>query len=120
MRPQISRALGTSIALKTKYGAGYRISIVTDAARVAEAKEQIMPQIPNAKLEDESAGAMIFQFPPSSTYAIPAFIKYLDTQSGGLVKNWSISNSSLEEVFLVRHVTFCQDVLLELTQYHVN
>ncbi|TPX33176.1 hypothetical protein SmJEL517_g03814 [Synchytrium microbalum] len=98
------KAIGSSIALKTKYGAGYRISVVTDASRVLEAKQKIQSQVPDAILEDESAGAMIFQFPPSSTPAIPAFVKYLDSQSDsksdGLVRAWSISNTSLEEVFL--------------------
>ena len=98
--------------------------IVTDASRVSEAKDKITAQVPNAIVEDESAGAMIFQFPISSTFAIPAFVKYLDTQSDGLVRAWSISHSSLEEVFLVRFkcklwfdsVSMCAEQFLKLNQ----
>ncbi|KAJ3054920.1 ATP-binding cassette sub- A member 1 [Rhizophlyctis rosea] len=94
------RAIGNSITLKNKYGAGYRISIVTDPARVAETKAVVASRVAGAVLEDDSAGALIYQFPGSSTTAIPDFVKYLDNDPDDLIRAWGISQTTLEEVFL--------------------
>ncbi len=94
------RAIGNSISLKNKYGAGYRISIVTDPARIADTKKVVEKQVPGSKLEDDSAGALIYQIPLESTQYIPPFVKYLDTDPDGLIKAWGISQTTLEEVFL--------------------
>ncbi|KAJ3084515.1 ATP-binding cassette sub- A member 1, partial [Quaeritorhiza haematococci] len=94
------RAIGNSIALKNKFGAGYRISIVTDPERAEAAKEVVSARVPDAVLEDDSAGALIYQFPITSTAAIPGFVKYLDADPDGLVRAWGISQTTLEEVFL--------------------
>ncbi|KAJ3117495.1 ATP-binding cassette sub- A member 1 [Phlyctochytrium bullatum] len=92
------RALGNSIALKAKFGAGYRISVITSQADVV--KRTVANMVPNAKLEDDSAGALIYQFPLASTPAIPAFVAWLEENSNGVVKAWGISQTTLEEVFL--------------------
>ncbi|KAJ3314632.1 ATP-binding cassette sub- A member 1 [Blyttiomyces sp. JEL0837] len=92
------RAIGNSISLKNKYGAGYRISVITDFPN--EMKGQVNARVPNAKLEDDSAGALIYQFPISSTHAIPGFVKWLEENKDGQVKAWGISQTTLEEVFL--------------------
>ncbi|KAJ3413316.1 ATP-binding cassette sub- A member 1 [Chytridiales sp. JEL 0842] len=92
------RAIGNSISLKNKYGAGYRISVITDSA--TEMKTQVTRQVPGAVLEDDAAGALIYQFPRESTGSIPAFVKWLEENKEGLVKAWGISQTTLEEVFL--------------------
>ncbi|KAJ3213534.1 ATP-binding cassette sub- A member 1 [Dinochytrium kinnereticum] len=92
------RAIGNSIALKAKYGAGYRISVITSDPEPVKAK--VSQMVPNAKLEDDSAGALIYQFPLSDTPAIPAFVKWLEENPLGAVKAWGISQTTLEEVFL--------------------
>lgn len=94
------RAINNSIALKNKFGEGYRISVVVDQSRSESVKNIIQGLIPNAKLEDDSAGALIYQFPAGSTSAIPAFVQWLEQEKDGLVKSWGISQSTLEEVFL--------------------
>ncbi|KAJ3299116.1 ATP-binding cassette sub- A member 1 [Borealophlyctis nickersoniae] len=94
------RAIGNSISLKNKYGAGYRISIVTDPDRLDATKQVVASRVPNAVLEDDSAGALIYQFPITSTHAIPGFVKYLDSDPEGLIRAWGISQTTLEEVFL--------------------
>jgi hypothetical protein len=94
------RAINNSIALKNKFGEGYRISVVTDQTESQVVKDTIQKMIPGAKLEDDSAGALIYQFPPSSISAIPRFVEWLENNKDGLVKSWGISQSTLEEVFL--------------------
>lgn len=63
-------------------------------------KKSITDLVPGANLEDDSAGALIYQFPPSSTTSIPKVVQWLESSRGALVKNWGISQSTLEEVFL--------------------
>ena len=58
-------------------------------------KEIIKSIIPAAQLEDDSAGALIYQFPLSSTSSIPEFIKWLESNKDGLVKSWGISQSTV-------------------------
>jgi ABC-type multidrug transport system ATPase subunit len=94
------RAINNSIALKNKYGDGYRISIVTDQTESQKIKDLIAKMLPEAKLEDDSAGALIYQFPPSSIGSIPKLVEWLEQNKDGLVKSWGISQSTLEEVFL--------------------
>lgn len=93
-------AIGNGMSLKNKFGAGYRISIVADPTRIQEAKEIIQRQVPEAHLEDDSAGALLYQLPLTSYAAIPAFVKYLETDPDKLIKNWGVSQTTLEEVFL--------------------
>jgi ABC-type multidrug transport system ATPase subunit len=90
-------AMNNSIALKSKFGAGYRISLITEKQNAEKVKEIISSLIPEAVLEDDSAGALIYQFPKSDP--IPAFVKWLESDQT-LVKNWGISQATLEEVFL--------------------
>ncbi|KAJ3217033.1 ATP-binding cassette sub- A member 1 [Dinochytrium kinnereticum] len=92
------RAIGTSLALKRKKGAGYRISLVVDPHRTDEAKAAVFQRISNATLEDDAAGSLIYQFSGESSKSIPKFIKYLDENPEGLVKAWGISQTTLETV----------------------
>nr|KAJ3412950.1 ATP-binding cassette sub- A member 1 [Polyrhizophydium stewartii] len=94
------RAINNSIALKTKFGAGYHVSVVTDVAEVDHVKQIIHDMIPEALLEDASAGALLFQFPPSSISVVPRLVQWLEQNKDGLVRSWGISQSTLEEVFL--------------------
>ncbi|KAI8620644.1 hypothetical protein BC830DRAFT_1058977 [Chytriomyces sp. MP71] len=91
-------AIGNSISLKNKFGAGYRISVITSDPGTMKAR--VTASVPNAVLEDDSAGALIYQFPLSSTSHIPSFVKWLEENKDGIVKSWGISQTTLEEVFL--------------------
>ena len=94
------RAINNSIALKNKFGEGYRISVVTDKTESDNVKGIINKFIPNATLEDDAAGALIYKFPAASLDKIPDFVDWLEKNKDGLVKSWGISQSTLEEVFL--------------------
>ena len=94
------RAINNSIALKNKYGEGYRVSVVTDKSQVEAVKASIKGILPNAILEDDAAGALIYKFPVTSLSNIPKFVEWLEGNKDGLVKSWGISQSTLEEVFL--------------------
>jgi hypothetical protein len=95
------RALGNSIHLKNKFGAGYRISLVTSTTLVDPLKQQVMQYVPQAILEDSSAGALIYQIPNAAMHLIPPFVRYLESMDQEkdaetkLVKGWSISQTTL-------------------------
>ena len=94
--------IGNSIQLKSKFGKGYRISIVSEPGKSIQVKELVATKVPDAVLEDDSAEALIYQVPSKSTDSIPLFIRCLTEENTGLVKNWGISQTTLEEVFLNR------------------
>ncbi|TPX41335.1 hypothetical protein SeLEV6574_g06147 [Synchytrium endobioticum] len=95
------RAINTSLGLKSTYGAGYRISIVTDPHSMNAVKASVTSRMPEAQLEDDAAGALIFVLPSSATPRLPNFVKnYLDANPDGLIKQWGLSQSTLEEIFL--------------------
>ncbi|KAK5828319.1 hypothetical protein F5H01DRAFT_373825 [Linnemannia elongata] len=77
------RAIGNSIHLKNKFGAGYRISLMTDPANTEYVKSQIESRVPGCILKDDSAGALLYQFPPSSMSSIPGLVQWLETVDGG-------------------------------------
>lgn len=56
--------------------------------------------IEGGSLEDESAGALIFQFSGESFKEISKFVEFLEINESGLIKTWGISQTTLEEVFL--------------------
>lgn len=111
------RAIGSSIRLKSKFGAGYRISVVTDSDKdnMERAKALIMGQAPGLKLEDDSAGALIYNLATEDVAQIPTIVNYLDANPDGIVKAWGMSQSTLEEVFLklIREVEGRLDPKLE-------
>ncbi|KAJ3287593.1 ATP-binding cassette sub- A member 1 [Borealophlyctis nickersoniae] len=93
------RAIGNSIALKNKFGAGYRIAMISDASHSDMLKQEVASRVPGASLEDDAAGALIYQFPIASTGSIPEFVRWLEGNAS-VVKTWGISQTTLEEVFL--------------------
>jgi ABC-type multidrug transport system ATPase subunit len=77
------RAIGSSIHLKNKFGAGYRISLVTDPANAEHVKSIIESKVPDCILKDDSAGALLYQFPPTSMSSIPRLVEWLEGVDGG-------------------------------------
>ena len=73
---------------------------MTDPIHSETVKQAVTEMVPNANLEDDSAGALIYQFPPASMGYVPDVVAWLEKSKGTLVKNWGISQSTLEEVFL--------------------
>ncbi|KAF9407456.1 ATP-binding cassette sub- A member 1 [Podila epigama] len=72
------RAIGNSIHLKNKFGAGYRISIMTDPSTTEQVKSIVETKVPGAILKDDSAGALLYQFPSSSMASIPQLVQWLE------------------------------------------
>lgn len=102
------RAIGNSIRLKSKFGGGYRISLVTRTEDSEKLKQFMTNKTPEATLEDDSAGSLLYELPTSALSNLPHLIKWLeenneksDVEPGKkLIKAWGVSQKSLEEAFL--------------------
>ncbi|KAF9987241.1 ATP-binding cassette sub- A member 1 [Mortierella antarctica] len=77
------RAIGNSVHLKNKFGAGYRISLVTDPVNTQLVKSLIESKVPGCILKDDSAGALLYQFPPTAMGSIPRLVQWLEGVDGG-------------------------------------
>jgi len=94
------RAFGSATHLKGKFGAGYRISLVSDEAKTQEVQRKITEKIPGVQLEDDSAGALVYKIPPESMVHVADVVRELEMKTFDGVREWGISQSTLEEVFL--------------------
>lgn len=56
---------------------------MTDPANTEYVKSQIESRVPGCILKDDSAGALLYQFPPSSMSSIPGLVQWLETVDGG-------------------------------------
>jgi ABC-type multidrug transport system ATPase subunit len=102
------RAIGNSIRLKNKFGGGYRISLATRIEDSIKLKQLLKNIIPEATLEDDSAGSLLYELPTSALPNLPPLIKWLEENDEKsiiepdkkLIKAWGISQKTLEEAFL--------------------
>ncbi|PVU98300.1 hypothetical protein BB559_001689 [Furculomyces boomerangus] len=73
------RALGSSIRLKNRFGVGYRFSMIaSNLTTTGYVKDTIAQLFPQAQLEDDSAGALIYHFDQEHSEIVPEFISWLE------------------------------------------
>ena len=93
------RASGSSLFLKTTFGKGHTVSLLSEpenAPRVADIVKQIMPA---AEVMGSNVGNTSVSLPRAAMKGLPRLFSTLMAERG-LVKEWGISNTTLEEVFL--------------------
>jgi hypothetical protein len=93
------RAWGSSLLLKSKFGKGHTVSLLSEpesAARVAEIAKNC---IPSAEVVGSDAGNTSLSLPRAAMKGVPRLFAALGEEEG-LIKDWGISNTTLEEVFL--------------------
>ncbi|OLY81217.1 ABC transporter A family member 2 [Smittium mucronatum] len=80
------RALGTSIKLKSKFGIGYRFSMIAkDTSNYSILKATVSNLFPQAILEDDSAGSLLYNIPKEHDDIIPKFVSWLEANQENLV-----------------------------------
>jgi len=99
------RCVGNSLHLKNRFGDGYRINIVTNIKDIPTVKQQVQSYLPQSSLIAESGGSLVFGVNASSHHTLVPLFRYLEEeeQKGAhesIVKDWGISQTSLEDVFL--------------------
>eukprot|EP01012_Entosiphon_sulcatum_P002563 TRINITY_DN10553_c0_g1_i1.p1 TRINITY_DN10553_c0_g1~~TRINITY_DN10553_c0_g1_i1.p1 ORF type:complete len:1882 (+),score=415.75 TRINITY_DN10553_c0_g1_i1:109-5754(+) len=105
------RCIGGSLQLKNKFGKGYQIKTVCSPDRGDEMRAFFSKHLPQATYVSDNAGAFIYNMPGSELAALPPFIEQLEAMVQGsgtdaeadqrrLVRDWGISQTTLEEVYL--------------------
>jgi len=95
------KALGTATFLKARYGRGFQVSIIAESPPVVSQIQDIVTSfIPKAEMICSSAGSLTVSL-PTLNRSLPAFFREIESGKGKrLIKEWGISNTTLEEVFL--------------------
>jgi ABC-type multidrug transport system ATPase subunit len=94
------RANGSSLFLKTRFGKGHTISLLADASNT-EQVESVARELPGSEILSSAAGNISVSIPRHAVSGIPRlFQKLMPADSAHLIKEWGISNTTLEEVFL--------------------
>jgi len=101
------RCCGTSLYLKSNFGTGYKLTVMVGQDRVDSAQAQIAKWFPNCQLVTVSGGQLTFSLQNCGTGEMIQAIRSLEALSAikqkeeeMLFKDWGISQSGLEEVFL--------------------
>uniref|UniRef100_A0A7S3G9R0 ABC transporter domain-containing protein n=1 Tax=Palpitomonas bilix TaxID=652834 RepID=A0A7S3G9R0_9EUKA len=109
------RALGNALHLKSRHGKGYRLSINTAPSRSGEVIEKIKEVVSGASVVAENAGSVAVNIPGDYAEKVPEICESLgldDThetfgegdahqeKGSALVHEWSLSLTTLEDVFL--------------------
>jgi len=94
------KCVGNSVHLKNEYGSGYRVNLVTkSSASSVKLKQFVQTSLPASSLLADNADSLTYIVPMSHVKDIPNFFNLLQSQAKELIKDWSVSHTSLEEVF---------------------
>jgi ABC-type multidrug transport system ATPase subunit len=95
--------VGTPLALRTSYGDGYRLHVNTARGEGSRVESSLHGILPSIRLLSAEASALTdnlkFSVPFRAVADIPDALDYLE-QSKDDVREWGISQCTLEEVFL--------------------
>jgi len=96
------RCVGDSLHLKTKYGTGYNLHIVLELENEEKFMSLLHKYFPDLLPAQNDAGNMIFNISQDVMLKLTELIEELESLGqgdGSLVKDWSISHTTLEEVY---------------------
>lgn len=96
------RACGAPLFLKQRFGAGYQVSVLSDADQEHNLEQMVRSIIPNCETIAKAAGSLTIGVPAKCKRDIAKLFHWLEDEdrAGPTVKEWGISDSTLEEVFL--------------------
>ncbi|OMJ16749.1 ABC transporter A family member 7 [Smittium culicis] len=95
------RCLGTPLRLKQKYGSGFLVSISANAAHLHLAKNFIESLLPDKhRIVDSHLNGASWEFIPYDGLIPNLYYEINDKKASYYIDNWSISQTSLDEVFL--------------------
>ncbi len=99
------KCVGNSLHLKSKYGAGYSITLVANPGCVAAVRQLAADFLPHGKLISEDAGNLVFSISPEHNQELVGLLERVETiiqdkEKQSILKDWGISHTTLEEVYL--------------------
>jgi len=93
------KCIGEQQHLKSRFGQGFKLDILSDVVQKAKAHSFVMKLIPTAKLVTSNNAYISFQIPKSIKLST-LFTKIETQKAQNGILSWGISQSNLEEVFL--------------------
>ena len=94
------RCLGSVQELKSKYGQGYHLSIQFDYMHTRQVREFVEKSFPRAVVEVEIEGLLQYKI-PGDNISLPRMFSLMEKNKEELrLKDYSISQQTLEQVFL--------------------
>ena len=93
------RACGSSLLLKSRYGKGHTVSLLSKSTSSGRVTEIVKACIPAAEVMSSDAGNTAVSLPRAAMKGVPRLLASLMAEND-LIDDWGISNTSLEEVFL--------------------
>ncbi|KAF2070624.1 hypothetical protein CYY_008063 [Polysphondylium violaceum] len=94
------RCIGTTSELKSRYGNGYKIMISIEQGHEEPAHQFMMKLLPKATVLNSLAGITNYEVPKEGVELSSIFNALESNREAIRLKDWGISNSTLEEVFL--------------------
>lgn len=91
---------GTQLELKRKYGRGYKLSISALPSRLIEADTYIRSKYPSASADVVAGGVINYYVKKEDVNMGTIFGDMKREKKENGIAEWSISQTSLEEVFL--------------------
>lgn len=93
------KCIGKAEELKMRYGRGHHFSVSLPAKKVAELHDALTSIAPGARVETELGGNIEYVLPKS--FKIPQIFALMKEMRDTLeIRDWSISQATLEDVFL--------------------
>lgn len=93
------KCIGKAEELKMRYGRGHHFSVSLPAIKVAELHDALTTIAPGARVETELGGNIEYVLPKS--FKIPQIFALMNEKRDALeIRDWSISQATLEDVFL--------------------
>lgn len=94
--------LGTSLFLKKRFGAGYKITMVKSSKQPNQLIEPYLKEhLGHVELLSEVSSEITFQVPNDSAKNFKTFFERFDREVSGLgITSYGVSITTLEEVFL--------------------
>lgn len=98
------RCVGNSLHLKSRFGDGYRVSVMaSDVSLVATVKTTVEEAVPEAVLLAENGASMVYAVEADDKAAIAPLFKVLEDLQAipeSPIADFGISMTTLEDVFL--------------------
>jgi len=108
------KCLGTSLHLKNKFGLGYRLNLTTLAPLSPQLRQIVAEMLPGSELISDTGGFLVYGVQNELLPKVIPFFEFIEKNvaedaANFLIKDWGISQTTLEEVFLkVTHVPDAQ------------
>ena len=96
------RCLGSSLHLKNKFGAGYKLDVDTESGSdsLTKAMEFVTSSIPSSTKLGVDAGTVTFHMPIDKVKLSKLFTIMEQRPASAGIKDWALRQTSMEEVFL--------------------